>query len=180
MGTGVLQPSAPRELGLVIYVITPPRVPIKDSLDRARDVFGPIGIDLVPTRTYELSSTQQPLYQHIDVGGCTMGSPISSRKHHSLHSIRYGAGRKGLAVYFIQSTTPPVNGCSQHPPNTPGALITANATMWTLAHEIGHVLGLFHSSNKNALMSRATTSISGKPSLSFPEVQTLLRSPWLT
>ncbi|MGW7260484.1 matrixin family metalloprotease [Streptomyces sp. NPDC054834] len=179
--TGFLQPSSSRELGIVIYVITPPRVPIRESLDRARDVFSPIGIDLVPTRTFELTSpNQQPLYQHIDVDGCTLGSPISNRKHSSLHGIRHDAGRKGVAIYFVRSTTPPVNGCSQHPPNTPGALITTNATKWTLAHEIGHVLGLFHCSKNNALMSPATTSITDKPSLSFSEVQTLLRSPWLT
>ena len=37
-----------------------------------------------------------------------------------------------------------LNGCATHPSGRDGATIAAIASRWTLAHEIGHVMGLPH------------------------------------
>ena len=39
---------------------------------------------------------------------------------------------------------PPSNGCAAHPAGRPGAVVAQGASRWTLAHEVGHVLGLRH------------------------------------
>lgn len=49
-----------------------------------------------------------------------------------------------MVVYFINSTAPPLNGCASHPAGRPGAVVVHDCSPWTLAHEIGHVLGLDH------------------------------------
>ena len=55
---------------------------------------------------------------------------------------RDGAGGNDVVVYFVRSTVPPFNGCAAHPAGRPGAVVARGASQWTLAHEVGHVLGL--------------------------------------
>jgi len=45
-------------------------------------------------------------------------------------------------AFFIRAMKPADNGA--HPPGSDGCLVSAVASMWTLAHEIGHAMGLDH------------------------------------
>ena len=48
--------------------------------------------------------------------------------------------------------------------NRPGAVVASGASAWTLAHEIGHVLGLSHVSDNNRLMTGlGTDNITNPP-----------------
>jgi hypothetical protein len=60
----------------------------------------------------------------------------------------------------------------------PGAVVAQGATQWTLGHEIGHVLGLFHVNNNNRLMTgNGTGNITNPPpDLIASEINTMVGS----
>jgi len=67
-------------------------------------------------------------------------------------------------VYFVRSTVPPFNGCAAFPAGRPGAVVAQVATVWTLGHEVGHVLGLNHVNDNNRLMTgNGTSNITNLP-----------------
>jgi hypothetical protein len=83
-------------------------------------------------------------------------------------------------IYFLRTLVPAQAGCAAHPPDRPGAIVaTSLATEWTLAHEIGHVLGLEHVDAVDRLMTlRSTATIEASvPELTDAEVASMLDSP---
>ena len=82
----------------------------------------------------------------------------------SLHANRNSAGPNDVVVYFVRSTQPPFNGCASHPAGRPGAAVASGASAWTMAHEVGHVLGLGHVNDNNRLMTgNGTNNITNPP-----------------
>jgi hypothetical protein len=79
---------------------------------------------------------------------CTLGN--TTAEQNQLFNNRNNAGADDVVVYFVRSTVPPFNGCAAHPAGQPGAVVAQGATQWTLGHEVGHVLGLFHVNNKRS------------------------------
>jgi hypothetical protein len=113
----------------------------------------------------------------VDVGNCTLGSV--TQEQIDLFANRNNAGPNDGVVYFVRSTVPPFNGCASHPAGRPGAVVASGATRWTLAHEVGHVMGLFHiNDNNNRLMTgNGTSYITNPPSdLISQEVITMQKS----
>jgi hypothetical protein len=55
-----------------------------------------------------------------------------------------GIDSKHILIIFVPTMSPPANGCASHPSNTPGAVVDVAAGIHTMAHEVGHVLGLLH------------------------------------
>jgi hypothetical protein len=91
-----------------------------------------------------------------------------------------------VVVYFVRSTVPAYNGCAAHPEGQPGAVVAQIATVWTMGHEVGHVLGLPHCDSPtarlfNRLMTGGGTSniTNPPPDLIATEVNAL-RSSTLT
>jgi Putative peptidoglycan binding domain len=81
-----------------------------------------------------------------------------------LFANRRNVGANDIAIYFVRSTTDAVNGCAAHPPGLPSAVVTSIASQWTLGHEVGHVLGLFHVDNNDRLMTgNGTKNITNPP-----------------
>ena len=68
-----------------------------------------------------------------------------------------------MTVYFVLATNPPTNGCAAHPDGRPGAVVTRGATRWTLAHEVGHVLGLTHVEDNRLMTGNGTSNITNPP-----------------
>ena len=91
----------------------------------------------------------------LDVGACTLGSTTTEQTQ--LFSHRNSAGAKDIVVYFVRSTVPPFNGCASHPAGRPGAVVASGASQWTMAHEVGHVLGIHHVNDSNRLMTGGGT-----------------------
>ncbi len=58
-----------------------------------------------------------------------------------------------LVVFFVGAVTDVdgsvLNGCASFPGGRPGAVVASYGSRWTLAHEIGHVLGLPHIGGEN-------------------------------
>ena len=118
-----------------------------------------------------------PALNDLDVGGCTMGSVTAEQT--DLFSHRNFVSGNDVVAYFVRSTQPPYNGCASHPAGQPGAAVASGASAWTLAHEIGHVLGLAHVNDNNRLMTgNGTDNITNPPpDIVASESATMLASP---
>jgi hypothetical protein len=112
----------------------------------------------------------------LDVGGCFRGS--TTAEQNTLFANRNNAWGSDVVVYFVRSTVPTYNGCAAFPAGAPGAAVAQIATVWTLAHEVGHVLGLNHVNDSNRLLTGGGTSnlTNLPPDLVASEVLTMRNS----
>jgi hypothetical protein len=119
-----------------------------------------------------------PALNDLDVGACTMGSVTTEQTQ--LFTNRNSAGANDVIAYFVRTTQPPYNGCASHPAGKPGAVVASGASVWTMAHEIGHVLGLSHVSDNNRLMTGLGTDniTNPPPDIIASESSTMLSSPF--
>jgi hypothetical protein len=98
-----------------------------------------------------------------------------------LFNFRGDAEPDDLVIYFVRTLVPAQAGCAVHPPDKPGAIISASlANEWTLAHQVGHVLGLDHVDGVDRLMTRRSTATieATVPELVDTEVATMMESPF--
>ena len=89
----------------------------------------------------------------LDVGACHRGAPSNEQNQlfQNQNHVAADQRRNEVVVYFVRSVTATAgtrpgakNGCASHPNGRPGAAVAQIASQWTLAHEVGHVLGLDH------------------------------------
>ena len=138
-------PQTPQNIRLHFKILTPPTSHTTTlMLAQMRQVYNAIGIgvDLVSTETLSL-----PTLTDLDVSQCFLGQPTAEQKE--LFTHRNNAAADDLVIYFVRSMTDPFWGCAAHPSGKPGAAVASTADEWTLAHEVGHVLGLLHCDTKN-------------------------------
>jgi hypothetical protein len=154
-------------------ILTAPNVAIGAAVSRMRDVYGAAGIAVQLVSTENLTL---PTLNDVDVGQCLLGQ--TTAEQNDLFAHRNNVGTNDVVVYFVRSTVPPFNGCASHPANRPGAVVAQGATQWTLAHEVGHVLGLRHVNDNDRLMTgNGTANITHPPpDLISSEVTTMLNS----
>jgi hypothetical protein len=153
-----------------VKVLTNPTISIERMFVAMQQVYESIGIRVhrVSTETLNL-----PTLNDVDVGGCTMGSVTDEQTQ--LFANRNNAWGSDVVVYFVRSTVPVYNGCAAYPTGRSGAVVAQIASIWTMAHEIGHVLGLSHVNDNNRLMTgNGTANITNPPpDLISTEVNTM-------
>jgi hypothetical protein len=152
-------------LRLHLKVLTTPDVDIDTMVTSMREVYSSVGIQVEHVSTETLNLAENPALQLLNtvaVGGCVSGQ--TTQEQRDLFANRNNVGTNDVTVYFVQATYPPSNGCAAHPSGRPSAVVTRGATRWTLAHEVGHVLGLTHvDDNKRLMTCNGTRNITNPP-----------------
>jgi hypothetical protein len=144
------------------------------DLNAANNVYGQYGIEM-----FDLGRTTVTSDASLDLNqpACPLPpQPNPSTEEVDLFEIGRDRFPASMIAYYVRSTSLGVRGCSAFPAGSPGIVATDTATQWTLAHEIGHVLGLQHRNNTTHLMNNGTAAISANPPILTNADQTLVRA----
>lgn len=140
-------PGYTTRLRLHLKILVDPAVPVATSLAVMQRLYRAAGIFVEEGSPRE--RLRLPTLEILDVRDprnpadrCMMNG--ISAEQHALFRNRNGVGPRDIAVYFVENTDPGLNGCASHPPGLPSVVISRTASQFTLAHEVGHVLGLDH------------------------------------
>jgi hypothetical protein len=152
---------------------------IQRQYTEIRRLFLKSGLDVRFGSTQDLSgdASLTPLLA-LDVGPCNLGAPTA--EHNLLFAHRDGVGADELVVYVVQTLvggSGNLLGCATHPAGQPGAAIVQSNALWLVAHEVGHVLGLFHvATSSDNLMFPNVGWTNLPPDLSDSEAATMVGS----
>jgi len=153
---------------------------IPRDLRIANQVFNQYGIEFFQL---EQETNNAPALLDLDQPTCFMGqSPTNEESQ--LYSLERDHAPSDIVVYYLRSTNLGVRGCAACPITQPGSVVTDGATQFTMAHEIGHVLGLAHvastTANRNNLMFPNTGQINvATPILTNAQQNTVRQSQYL-
>lgn len=139
---------------------SPTNFTVNQMVQGMRDVYAAQNI-LVRVSSTENLNLADP---DIEVGGCFTGQ--TTQEQRTLFNNRNNVGANEVAVYLVRTVTSngaALNGCAAHD-GRPSCVVARAATQWTLAHEVGHVLGLPHVNDNNRLMTgNGTGNITNPP-----------------
>ena len=159
-----LNPDLSIRLHLKIW--TNPTISIQTMLTRMQDLYGTAGIGVVVASREDLTGANiLTALRDLDVvANCPAGQLTGEQIQ--LFNNRDNVGEFDVVAHFVRSTSPILNGCASHPDNVFGAAITQIASVWTMAHEIGHVLGLSHVGGENTNCPQSTPNCCSTPNVS--------------
>jgi hypothetical protein len=171
-------PPATHRVRLHFKVLEPPPTITPGAMgDFMRDVYKQYGIDVVVADVENLKiDTLKDLW----VDKCSLRNPTPEQKQ--LFANRKDVPTDEICVYFVRSTIKSFAGCASRadPKNRPAAVVTKDATAWTLGHECGHVLGLSHVEPITQVMVSSTAKITvPRPALDPTEVDAIKKSPFM-
>jgi hypothetical protein len=164
----------------------------RTQLLRMRQLYAAADIGVEVAATSSWTGIEAELLSDLDVGvGRTAASPAPqpcdstlTAEQTLLYAHRDGMADTDVAIYLVRSIVPTNNGCAAHPEHQPGAAVADIASQWTLAHEVGHVLGLVHvDTNAPCRLTRLMTGcgtglIGGVPTISRFEIDVMRSSPF--
>jgi hypothetical protein len=123
---------------LHLKTLSTPDIPVATMVANMRTVFTPVGIGVEIASNETLSL---PDLDDLDTG-ITADSDITTDEENELWSNRNNVATNEIPVYFVRSATGVFGEAAFF--NGPGCVVASYATNWTLAHEVGHLLGLPH------------------------------------
>ena len=132
-------------------LVSPVGITIRQMMTAMNNLFSQanIFVNLISREELELSDNKSEFFNELDVGSCNVRPTDEQR---DLARIRDNIDGAVVVVYICniligESTI--YDGCSTHPAGVPMAVIRRLASPFTLAHEIGHLLGLKHCSERH-------------------------------
>ena len=151
------------------------RVPIHSALEASERVFGRygIGVDYGSGESVYLSEEQLQLFQQIDTE-CTWD--VTDGDMYDLHRVGTPVPNNEVVVYFVRQFAEDILGCGGHAPDRPACTVSLAGTLWTTAHEVGHVLLTssfepVHERHRQNLMYPWAVAVRGVPMLTRDQVQ---------
>jgi hypothetical protein len=161
-------------LRLHLKVLAEPTLGVKTIVDATTRAYAQAGVGVEV-------ATQEALTKHnLDFVNitkqCKPPGPLT-KDQQCLFDLAKGIGSTEIVIFFVEQTSnASVNGCAQHPKDIAGAVVAQACTIWTMAHEIGHLLGLIHVHTSTHLMCN-TKRIKGDPAkLDAGEIAIILKS----
>ena len=169
----VLGKTANKSIRLHIRVFqTRGRFSVEKTLKNATQLLlSEAGIDVVVVTNDEVND--RPHLADIQLNNASDMRAIEARENVS--------DTKEIVVFVVNSTLPQCSGLSAPHGDPPWAIVTTSQSEWTLAHEIGHLLGLDDISGTNRLMTgEGTPGITNPPpDLSSTEIIKIQQSSLL-
>jgi hypothetical protein len=107
------------------------------SVMRARAVFNTVDIGLAVVGRELLTGPENVALHDLDIGNGVAHTPDIT----ALMSHRNGVAPYEIVVYYVRQMA---GAAGLAPPHTGSAVIRKTSHEWTLAHELGHVLGCGH------------------------------------
>jgi len=174
-----------RKIRCHFKTLSAPQISESTQISTLTSILGAygIGVEFVSGESLTLPSYNVRTYPIVDVD-CRL-SQTTSQQEDLFNQGNYTAIQPlDIVCYFVQTINNVdgllLNGCAAHPLFKPRVVLARTATLWTLAHEIGHVLGLAHVSDAANLMFSPTARITANPpSLTSAQISTLQSSPYL-
>lgn len=126
-----------------IFSLALPQFDYGKAITFAEKLYGSNGIyfDIGQQQCLALSAAQQVKLQVID-GACKWDQ--NNAEQDDLFDLVKARIFSGIAVFIVggisTSATSTLAGCAGHAPLKPAVVVSATGTMYTLAHELGHVL----------------------------------------
>jgi outer membrane protein OmpA-like peptidoglycan-associated protein len=164
-------PPAPRgcppfkeRIRLHLKILVQPTGPsIPTMIESMRQVYEPAGflIEVVSCEVLKLPALEELSLQPVRRLPCPTANLHAEQV--ALFRNRNNVANDEIVIYFLRQTLPGTRGTCVHPVGLPGAVVTSRASQWTLAHEVGHVLGLRHVAIADRLMFRNTGRITNPP-----------------
>ena len=161
-----------RRVRLHLKSLGMPTVPEFTALRNAQSVYGQYGICVEFASGQSLPNgvdrnNQCLSLTTVDVGSCTISQSMTHQQDALFgYGSRQGVGPYDILCYWVnrvESGGVQLAGCASHPTAQPACVVAALGSPWTLAHEVGHVLGLRHTTGTTMLMSTPTASITARP-----------------
>ena len=188
MPTQQATPTPRKSLTVHIKILTQPHGPtLLQRFGAMSKVYDTAGIDV-------LQGTLETL-QHVaalndlDIGGHGIGEPACEGEitfeQERLAEHRDNIPDGDIVVYICRSMTNANVGCANHPEDKPMAAITATSPLYTMAHEVAHVLGINghpKKLDKTRLMNSVATAFTENDLPPIPtksEIKKLRSSPLL-
>ncbi len=157
----------------------PESVRIEAMLVNAQSLLRMHGIELVEESRETFTDTDDEITRF---NALAVNETVPTDDQCALFAFRGEAEPDEPVVYFVRTVVPAMNGCAAHPPDQPGVIIASSlANEWTLAHQIGHLLGLPHVEDVDRLMTRRRTDNieATPPEVTEAELASMLESPLL-
>jgi peptidoglycan hydrolase-like protein with peptidoglycan-binding domain len=144
-------------------------------------VYDQYGIDLSfrSGRSELLSESDRKKFKRVDTS-CI----ISNDEWSALQKLLNDVPGTDICVFFVGQLWDPKEkpgsemflGCGAFRPGAPACAVAANGSVYDMAHEIGHVLGLPHDSTNGNLMHPTQASYPKLPVLTAAQVATVCKS----
>lgn len=171
-----------------VKILTEPDDPsLGQRFDAMIKIYDTAGIDVVHASTQKLSNVE--VLNDLDIGQDGTDTPackgILTEEQNLLAELRDNVPDGEIVVYICRSMTNGNAGCATHPEGIPMAVITAASPLYTMAHEVAHVLGR-KGHPKKLSPARLMNSVANMdpentpiPLLTIGEIKKIRNSPFL-